>query len=274
MDGNAWDLRTRTYGETGPKVVVLHGGPAAVGEAEPVARGLSKMFRVFEPFQRGSGSKLLTVATHVEDLHKLVQSISDYNRPSIVGESWGAMLALAYGSSHPMNISALVLIGCGTFDKDSRTKLEETVESRLDEKSKQRLHSLAAAYPDANDRLEAIRELTQRAYTYDPIPNNEQMELTEPFDIRAYRETWNDMLRLQEEGVYPRAFSAIKAPVLMLHGAYDPHPGRMIFETLKAHLPQLEFHELPNCGHSPWKERHARKEFFMVMSNWLIMHSE
>jgi hypothetical protein len=36
------------------------------------------------------------------------------------------------------------------------------------------------------------------------------------------------MIRLQDHGVYPAAFSAIRSPVLMLHGAVDPHPGRMI----------------------------------------------
>jgi pimeloyl-ACP methyl ester carboxylesterase len=38
-------------------------------------------------------------------------------KPSIVGESWGAMLALAYASAYPETTAAIVLVGCGTFDK-------------------------------------------------------------------------------------------------------------------------------------------------------------
>lgn len=267
-------LRTRNYGKTGPVVIVLHGGPAAVGEAAPVAHGLSAMFRTIEPFQRGSGDEPLTVFRHVEDLHRLVQSMQDDSRPSIVGESWGAMLALAYASAYPESTSALVLIGCGTFNKPSRARMNEIIESRMDDRLRNRLHSLSDEYPDPRDRLQAEHRLTEKIYTYDSVTTDEQMELAEPFDLRAHIETWNDMLEHQEDGTYPAAFSAIKSPALMLHGAYDPHPGQMIYASLKAYLPQLEYHELASCGHTPWKERLARKEFFMVMSNWLLEHAE
>jgi pimeloyl-ACP methyl ester carboxylesterase len=273
---NSHDLgqRTRTYGENGPKAIVLHGGPAAVGEAEPVARGLSRYFRTFEPFQRVSGAEPLTVAGHIEDLYRLVQSVGDDVRPSVVGESWGAMLALAYASTYPDSIGALVLIGCGTFDQESRKRMNETIESRLDETSRTRLRSISDDYVDPEERLREYHKLTSRAYSYDPIPPEEQLELVEPFDARAHQETWNDMLRLQEKGIYPSAFSRIKSPALMLHGAYDPHPGKMIYASLLAHIPHLEYHELENCGHSPWQERQARKEFFMVMTNWLLTNCE
>jgi pimeloyl-ACP methyl ester carboxylesterase len=77
------------------------------------------------------------------------------------------------------------------------------------------------------------------------------------------------MLRLQEEGVYPAAFAAIETPVLMLHGAADPHPGEMIRASLEPFLPQLEYHEWAPCGHYPWLERAVRDEFFAVMGDWL-----
>ena len=38
------------------------------------------------------------------------------------------------------------------------------------------------------------------------------------------------MLRLQTEGIYPASFAAIKVPVLMVHGTFDPHPGRLIMQ--------------------------------------------
>ncbi len=50
-------LRIRTYGISGPVVVVLHGGPADVGGAAPLARGLADAFRVLEPWQRSSEGK-------------------------------------------------------------------------------------------------------------------------------------------------------------------------------------------------------------------------
>ncbi len=70
--------------------------------------------------------------------------------------------------------------------------------------------------------------------------------------------------------MYPAAFASITSPVIMLHGTYDPHPGRMIRASLAPYLPQLEYHQLEQCGHSPWLEKHATDEFFTVMRQWLI----
>ena len=77
------------------------------------------------------------------------------------------------------------------------------------------------------------------------------------------------MVRLQNEGVYPAAFAAIKSPVLMLHGAVDPHPGEMIRASLAPYIPQLEYREWDRCGHYPWLEKATRTEFFSVLRNWL-----
>jgi pimeloyl-ACP methyl ester carboxylesterase len=90
----------------------------------------------------------------------------------------------------------------------------------------------------------------------------------EPFDIRAHTETWEDMVQLQEAGVYPAAFAAITSPVLMLHSTYDPHPGQMIRASLAPYLPQLKYSEWERCGHHPWGEKFVREEFFAVLREW------
>lgn len=266
------ELRVRRYGSSGPMVIVLHGGPAAVGEAAPIARGLADCFRVIEPWQRGSGDQPLTVARHVADLHYVVEAHSNVVRPALVGESWGAMLALAYAAAHPVSAGPLVLIGCGTFDKLSRAKIQEILEERMDDDLRERLERLSKEFPNPADQQTKRYELTQALYTYDSIVSDHEEVVEEPFDIRAHTETWNDMVRLQEEGVYPAAFSAISSPVLMLHGAYDPHPGQLIRMSLKPYLPQLEYREWERCGHSPWVERFVHDEFFAALREWLARH--
>ncbi|MDQ1498690.1 MAG: hypothetical protein QOI86_2030, partial [Actinomycetota bacterium] len=68
------------------------------------------------------------------------------------------------------------------------------------------------------------------------------------------------------------AFSAIRVPVLMLHGADDPHPGPITRDVLRPFLPQLEYIELEQCGHIPWVERHARHQFLQILEAWLLTH--
>ena len=265
-------LRIRTYGTSGPVVIVLHGGPADVGGAAPLARGLAEAFQVLEPWQRGSSGAPLTVACHVADLHELVVLRCSGVCPALVGTSWGAMLALAYAAAHPDRAGPLVLVGCGTFDPMARARLRATIKERTDDELRHRLAHLAEECPDSGDQLTKRYALTQGLYTYAPIAAAQDERAGEPFDVRAHTETWDDMVRLQEAGVYPAAFAAITSPVLMVHGTYDPHPGQMIRASLAPYLPQLEYCEWKRCGHSPWGEQFVHDEFFAVLRAWLARH--
>jgi pimeloyl-ACP methyl ester carboxylesterase len=260
-------MHIREYGTTGPLVVVLHGGPGAPGSAAPVARELASSFRVLEPFQRGSGSEPLTVARHVQDLHDLLEACRMDALPALVGHSWGAMLALAYAAAHPGSVASLVLIGCGTFDLQARARMRAICAERIDPALRQRLERLPQEIADPDERLRVMGDLLLPIYSCDPVASPQE---SEPFDARAHSETWEDMLRLQAEGVCPPAFAAIRAPVLMLHGAADPHPGSMIRASLAPYLPQLEYREWARCGHYPWLERAVRDEFFSTLRGWLL----
>ncbi len=264
-------IQVREHGGSGPTVVVLHGGPGAPGSAAPLARALADDFRVLEPYQRRSGAVPLTVARHVDDLHSVILARCPESPPALVGHSWGAMLALAYAAEHSADAGPLALVGCGTFDTASRAVLEATRRRRLGEDAFRRLEALADGSGDHPERIPQIHDTLQRADAYDPFPSESEGH-SPPFDPVGHRETWQDMLRLQADGVYPAAFSAIRSPVAMFHGAHDPHPGPMIGDCLRALIPQLEYYELPRCGHEPWLERHARDEFFARLRSWLSEH--
>jgi len=256
----------RTYGISGPIVIVLHGGPGAAGYLAPLARGLAEFFRVLEPFQRGSGAEPLTVAQHIADLHEVVKNQCEAARPAIVGSSWGAMLALAYAAAHPDSAGPLVLIGCGTFDAAARERMQQILDERIDGGLRLRLKHLPEEFPNPNERLRMMGELMLPLYSYELATSNQEIEMC---DARAYEETWADMVRLQNQGAYPAALAAIRAPVLMLHGMFDPHPGRMILASLKPHVRRLEYVEFENCGHYPWLEKAARDRFFSALRGWL-----
>lgn len=266
-------IKLRRYGETGPPVVLVHGGPGAPGYLAPVARELARSFRVLEPIQRRSGTEPLTVDRHVEDLGRLVRTTCGDARPALVGHSWGAMLALAFAAAHPGRASSLVLVGCGTFDRLSRLELNETLGRRTGELMRRRLELIdeETLDPDERLRLRGIHSLPLYSHRLVELDGKDPLEL-ETCDARGYRESWNDMTRLQDEGVYPAAFATIDVPVLMLHGTDDPHPGPRIRASLAPHLPQLEYRELERCGHYPWLEAHARDEFFALLTRCLARY--
>ncbi len=259
-------LRVFEYGRTGPPVVLLHGGPGAGGYLAPLARSLADSYHVLEPLQRGSGDEPLTVARHVADLDDLLQSRCAETRPVLVGHSWGAMLALAHAATHPARARAVALVGCGTFDAASRDLLRAAVDARTSRDLQQRLSRLALEVSDPDLRLRRLGELLLPLYSCDLTVGGIALETC---DARAHRETWQDMLRLMAAGVYPAAFAAIRAPVSMLHGKDDPHPGRSTEAVLRPQLPQLEYHEWERCGHYPWLERSAAADFLLTLRGWL-----
>jgi len=249
-----------------PCVIVLHGGPGAPGSAAGLARGLAAGFRVLEPWQRGSADGgPLTVAQHVDDLLALAAAECPGEQPALVGHSWGAMLALAAAAAAPTAFAALALVGCGTFDEAARTQYTLALEQRGGKGFLASLAALDHSEMDPDRRLLAKAERFDAAFGVDLLPEVSHAAL----DARAHAETWTDMLRLQAADVYPAAFAAIRAPVLMLHGAQDPHPGSLIRDSLLPFLPQLEFRAFARCGHYPWRERAVRAEFFALLADWL-----
>jgi len=278
MSGGAENpLTVKRHGAAGSLVVVMHGGPGAAGEAAPIARGLAEAFRVLEPWQRGSGAEPLSVARHVADLHEVIQGQCGGGQPALVGESWGAMLALAYAAAHPTATGPIALIGCGTFDPAARAQLQANLDARVSSDLRRQLEALPAQFPDPGERLRRQYELMAPLFHCDPVAADADTgppsEPAPAFDARAHHETWDDMLRLQQAGVYPAAFAAIRSPVLMLHGTHDPHPGQMIRASLAPYLPQLEYRELARCGHQPWRERATCEPFFTTLRDWLERHS-
>lgn len=266
------ELTINTYGSAGPRVLFLHGGPGAAGYMAPVAERMADGFRTVEPLQRRSGGEPLTVARHVADLREVVARYSEDGPPSLAGHSWGAMLALAYAAEHPGTVRSLTLVGCGSFDRASRARMREVLDGRMTPELAAMLRHLQENSPGGSltdEQFSEMGRLITPLYSTDILPDQSPLF----GDARGSEETWADMLRQQREGVYPAVFTRISIPVLMIHGAEDPHPGRMIHDTLHPLMPQLEYIELERCGHYPWRERHARDAFYRVLRGWLEKHA-
>jgi pimeloyl-ACP methyl ester carboxylesterase len=257
-------LVVRQYGRAGRSpVVLLHGGPGAAGHMAPVALRLADSYRIFEPFQRRRDAQPLTVARHVADLHDVIKH-HELGQPALIGSSWGAMLALAYAAVHPEATGPIILVGCGTFDPVARAEMKRIITERTDDAIRARLKSAEGLDPDS--ALKETAKALVSIYSYNPMASPHDKD---EVDARAHEETWDDMMRLQTEGVYPSSFAAIKVPVLMVHGTHDPHPGRLIMSSLKPYLSQIDYHELDRCGHYPWIEREAAAVFFALVTRWL-----
>ncbi len=136
----------------------------------------------------------------------------------------------------------------------------------MDPGLRERMARLALDFPDPDARLQAVGRLYLRLDSHRLVSTELELERC---DACGNEQTWEDMLGLQQAGVYPAAFAAIGVPVLMLHGSADPHPGRLIRASLEPYLPQLECREWEPCGHYPWLEEAVADEFFSTLRGWL-----
>src|SRR5437870_5411671 len=115
------DLFYTIAGTAGDYVLVLSGGPGEdIRSMQGIADELGKKYRCIMFEQRGTGRSKLTrcdpstinLNAYIEDIEAL-RTQMQIDKLILVGNSWGMMLALAYGGTYPDAVRAIVTIGSG-----------------------------------------------------------------------------------------------------------------------------------------------------------------
>lgn len=248
---------------TQPPLYLIHGGPGAQGSLHGLAQALPSHLMPTEILQRYAGSVPLTVDQHIADMAEAIQQPAN-----LLGHSWGAMLSLSFVSQYPSKCRQLILVGCGTFSQTSRAEYERRINLRTDLERKAALKKAVTEAATEAERNQAFRKYADYATSlqgYSTIVDPYSNPGTR-LDPAGHSETWADAMRLQTEEIEPCRFESISCPVTLIQGREDPHPGELIYADLKPYIPQLEYIEIPQCGHEPWLELHARNEFLELVS--------
>jgi len=87
------------------------------------------------------------------------------------------------------------------------------------------------------------------------------------FDQAQYRAVWPEAAAMRRSGALLAEFRKISCPVAIFHGADDPHPAAGVAEPLAGIAD--ETHIFLRCGHTPWREKHARKAFLEQLGRFL-----
>ncbi len=251
----------RTWGEAPYTVALAHGGPGAPGEMGPVARELSATRGIFEPFQAST-----SVPGQVDELAG--QLLEHASLPVVlVGYSWGAMLGLLVAAAHPSSVRRLVLIGSGPLDPTYADGIMATRLERLAPQDRDELLLLQEALGDPSELplpadLARYGDLIALADSIDPIA-------TEPLgfapQVAVHRRVWDEAAALRASGYFIEQARSIACPVVVVHGASDPHPVQGVVGPLETAGLSPRVHILPVCGHTPWIERQARDAFFALL---------
>jgi proline iminopeptidase len=247
----------------GEKILVLHGGPGAHHDyLLPQLLHLSNRFNLIFYDQRGGGRsktddrEYVGWKTHVMDLDAVIREFH-MQRPSLLGYSFGGMIALLYCIEANRNErmrkpSRLALIDPAPVKMEYRRQFEAEFSRRQNGQAIRTMRDELAASglreKDPQEYKQRTFELAVAPYFADP---RKARNLT-PFRVmgRIQQTTWESLgadFNLLPD-LAPMGF-----PVLFVHGRDDPIPSASSIEAAKAMDAQIVL--LDDCGHVPYVEQ-------------------
>jgi pimeloyl-ACP methyl ester carboxylesterase len=254
----------RTYGIPPYTIAVIHGGPGADGEMEPVARELAADFGVLEPLQTAT-----TLNGQVDELATVLEKHAE--APVIlIGFSWGAWLSYLLTAQSSELVKKLILVGSGPYEHHFVERIQQTRLSRLTESECTEYNAIITLLEDPNGESKAekfarLGQLASKTDRYDPIEETTGNPNSGDVQGNRFHGALKEAQEMRKEGKLLDLADQIRCPVVALHGDYDPHPAEGVRGPLSSRLKDFRFIPLEKCGHTPWIERQARDKFYQVL---------
>lgn len=242
---------------------MLHGGPGAHHDyLLPYFGGLRDEFHLYFYDQRGGGRSpvarphAISWRDHVSDLESL-RRIWGLNRLTLLGYSWGGLLALLYASQHPDRAGALLLesaaAGWGDYPQRFKAELERRSRSAVVERLRAELEASGLRASDPAAYRQRRFDLSVAGYFRDPRHALESTPLV--VQAQAREATWASLRGHGPE--LRRRLGTLAAATLIIHGRHDPIPVAWAMELAEV-MPAARLVVLEKSGHVPHVEEPER----------------
>jgi proline iminopeptidase len=263
----------------GDPLLVVHGGPGASHDYFlPYLIPLARTNRLIFIDERGSGKstkledpKGYTVENMAEDVEAVRQKLG-LGRVSLLGHSYGGVLAQAYAFKYQANLTHLLL--CSTFHStralnqvfvDMKSHMAPELRKRIDAMEKAGLFGHGKPYEQGRYTSDYMIAAWGEGYfpyiyqkhpdpAYDPVsPGGTSWEL--------YREMWGSHGEFVVDGnlvsvEYADRLGSIKVPTLVTVGDHD-EVAPSIAQDLHAKIPGSKLVILPQSGHMTFVDQPA-----------------
>ena len=240
-------------------VVLLHGGPGSTHHGFHPHLSRAKQFaKVIYYDQRGCGQSDYkpaggyTIDQAVDDLEKLRKALG-VDRWTVLGHSYGGLLAQCYVLKYPPSVAGLVLVG-SALDQD--IPLKPTRQSDF-------------LSQEEKDRIRAIhgnRKLTVEQSIYNAFlngdwkrqcyyrPSGERIARIALYEWK-HDESFNEVMSADMQQVSLKgAFDECPIPTLIVEGRWDLTWNTDKPETLRKIHPRSELVVSEQSGHSPFED--------------------
>jgi proline iminopeptidase len=269
-----YQIAYRVFGRGSRTLLALHGGPGASSRyLDRLAEVVGGDMRLIMYDQLGGGDSdrpddptLWQIPRFIAEV-ETVRSTLDLGVVTLLGQSWGGMLALAYTLDHPASVNALVLSNTYANGKDY---LLDIAEHRM--ALGKDMHALMLKHEaeddlDAPEYLDAVLELNsrhlRRSSPYEPARSRREFEEVAGPHMEtgpAYA-LWGPH---EFKGTGPQAFfdishrlGEIAVPALILCGWYDELSPKRCSRTLADGISDNEFVVFGNSSHMTILEKEA-----------------
>lgn len=244
----------------GARILLLHGGPGITDPLAALATELAQPFRVVHYQQRGvppsvtSGDR--SVEGHVADALSVLDALG-WERPWVVGYSWGGYLAMHLAVARPERLAGFAVIGTlGAVGDGGAEAMSERLLARLQPTDRARVEEINAREEAGEASLEEALEALHLLWPHyagrpdraAPWPDGMTMDLT------GAAQTWASIADHFERRTLERGLPRLTLPAVFVHGDADPIPVDAIRATA-ALVPGATLRVLPGVGHFPWTER-------------------
>lgn len=266
-----------TEGKGNP-VYLISGGPGITPfYMRTISAELSQKYQTVLIHQRGTGltkapvnEKTIDIVKYVNDIDAVKEKLN-HGKITLIGHSWGGMLAMNYAALHPEEIDRLILVSSGSPDLSFYNYLVDNIYSKLSEDaqySSQVLLSLLSL--DGNDNetnqiwLE-FQNIVNQGYVYDKSKAREIGNFTkEDFNVPAFRMMNLSMRKAKWD--LKQDLEKLNINTLIIQGRQDPvgiETANLTNETIK----DSKVFIIESCGHFPWIEQ--PDVFFKTISEFL-----
>lgn len=247
----------------GDVILLIHGsGPGVTSWANwrGVIPVLSRQARVIAPDMLGFGytscpaDLKLDPATWVDSLVGLLDGL-EIEQVSIVGNSFGGAIALAFANAYPNRVNKLVLMGAAglsfpiTEGLDKVWGYQPSVQAMRD-----LMEVFNYDHSIINDDLVQMR---YEASIRDDVQTRFEQLFPEP------RQQGVEMLALKEDDL-----RALPHSTLLIHGRDDQVIPLELSERVLRLIPRSQLHVFGQCGH--WVQIEKANEFIRLLVDFLI----
>ena len=265
------NIHVREFGQ-GIPIILLAGGPGLnANYMNDLWDTLSLDFRCIILDQRGTAKSFvptidsvsMSMENYINDLEALRKHLG-IEKLTLIGHSWGGMLAMEYAANKPDNIEKIILLGPGGPTIKFASYFTDNITVRLhpedirerDQLRNQNKRGLRAIWPGYFfDRTKALQSKAKIDFE----------NLQGPIEINRFTSSnyFSDAINRT------KLLKNFKGEVYIIQGRQDPIGESTVYE-IKELLPQTQINFIEKCGHFPWLENESQvNEFYVLLKKYL-----